>query len=498
MNNILKNLKFSVFNYIVVNLLKFVVRIVLVRHLSIEYLGIDGLFRNILAVLSLAELGVGPAIVYSLYKPLALGDNEAVKSIMNLFKKLYVSIGLVIGALGLCLYPFLDSFIKDKPNIADLNYFYLLFLLNTVVSYFWSYQRNLLIADKKLYFVNAYQAIVQVVVAVAQIIGLILFQSYWCFIVLMLLGTVVENFAIAQKAYVEYPYIKEESCELDKSVLSEIVKNTKAMVIHKLAGIIVFSSSNIILSKFVGLVAVGLYSNYYMVITVMNTLAGKLFEAITANVGHILVVNDEEKQVQSFNVMEFVTALQASVMSVGMYVLFNPFITLWLGKEFLFDKATVICLVVLFYLMFMRKAVLLYRDASGLFWQDRYKAIAEMIINLVATIYLAQHYGVLGVVCGGIISTLLTCFWLEPFILFRYSLPISLSDYFLDYIKYTALTVMCALSLDYVSQTFIKNYSIISFLLFGSCIVIFVGLVWLALFRNREEVVFLRKKLLKC
>ena len=153
MNSILKNLKFSVLNYIVVNLLKFVVRIVFVRHLSIEYLGINGLFSNILAVLSLAELGVGPAIVYSLYKPLALGDKEVVKSIMKLFRRLYIRIGLVIGALGLCLYPFLDSFIKDKPNIADLNYFYLLFLLNTVVSYFWSYQRNLLIADKKLYFV---------------------------------------------------------------------------------------------------------------------------------------------------------------------------------------------------------------------------------------------------------------------------------------------------------------------------------------------------------
>ncbi|MBQ9764516.1 MAG: oligosaccharide flippase family protein [Phascolarctobacterium sp.] len=497
MYSILKNLKFSVLNYIVVNLLKFIVRIVFVRHLSLEYLGINGLFSNILAVLSLAELGVGPAIVYSLYKPLALGDKEAVKSIMKLFKKLYISIGFVIGSLGLCLYPFLDSFIKDKPDIADLNYFYLLFLLNTVVSYFWSYQRNLLIADKKLYFVNAYQAIVQVAVAVAQIIGLVLLESYWCFIVLMLLGTVVENFVIARKAYAEYPYIKEESCELDESVLGEIVKNTKAMVIHKLAGIIVFSSSNIILSKFVGLVAVGLYSNYYMVITVMNTLAGKLFEAITANVGHILVVNDDEKKVQSFKIMEFVTALQVSVMSVGMYVLFNPFITLWLGKEFLFDKATVVCLVVLFYLMFMRKAVLLYRDASGLFWQDRYKAISEMIINLVATIYLVQHYGVLGVVCGGIISTMLTCFWLEPFILFKYSLPMSLNNYFMDYFKYTTVTILCALGLEYVSEVFINGYSLISFILFGSFIVIFVSLVWFGLFRNREEVVFLKKKLLK-
>ena len=147
--NIGKNIKFSAFNFIVINLLRFIVRLVFVRTLSIEYLGINGLFTNILAVLSLAELGVGPAIVYSLYKPLAIGDKETIKSITKLFKKVYISIGLLIFVLGLGVYPYLDFFIKSKPNIPDLNYFYLAFLLNTAVSYFWSYQRNLLIADQK-------------------------------------------------------------------------------------------------------------------------------------------------------------------------------------------------------------------------------------------------------------------------------------------------------------------------------------------------------------
>ena len=256
-----KNIKYSAINYIIINLLKFIVRIVFIRTLSIEYLGVNGLFTNVLAMLSLAELGIGPAIVYSLYKPLAYGDKNTVKAIMHLFKKVYVAIGGIILFLGLLLYLWLDSFIKDGQVVPDVHYFYLVFLLNTVVSYLWTYKRSLLIADQKQYVVNIYQAIVQILVAVLQIIFLLIFANYWCFIILMLLGTVLENLSIAHRADKEYPYLQERADKLDSSIKQQIVKNTKAMICHKIGGMVVFSSSNLVLSKFAGLAAVGLYSN---------------------------------------------------------------------------------------------------------------------------------------------------------------------------------------------------------------------------------------------
>ena len=187
MKTIIENIKYSSVNYIAVNLLKFIVRMVFVKILPIEYLGVNGLFTNVLAMLSLAELGIGPAIVYSLYKPLAYGDKETVKSIMRLFKKVYIAVGGIILVLGLALFPFLDNFIKNGQSVPQVHYFYLVFLLNTVVSYLWTYKRSLLIADQKQYVVNIYQAAVQVLIAVLQIIFLLIFKDYWCFIILMLL-----------------------------------------------------------------------------------------------------------------------------------------------------------------------------------------------------------------------------------------------------------------------------------------------------------------------
>ena len=491
-NKYLKNIKYSVVNYVIINLLKFIVRLVFIRTLSIEYLGVNGLFTNVLAMLSLAELGIGPAIVYSLYKPLAYGDKNTVKAIMHLFKKVYVAIGGVILFLGLLLYPWLDSFIKDGKAVFDVHYFYLIFLLNTVVSYLWTYKRSLLIADQKQYVVNIYQTIVQIIVAVLQIISLLIFANYWCFIILMLVGTVLENFSIARKAEKEYPYLQEQADKLDSSIKQQIVKNTKAMICHKIGGMVVFSSSNLVLSKFAGLVAVGLYSNYYMVIVALNSFASKFFESITASIGNLLVLNNSNEKEKVFKIIEFITALQAAICFCGLYVLFNPFVELWIGQEYLFDEKIVYLMSFSFYLMYMRKAVCMFKDAGGLFWNDRYKPLAEAVINLIVSVYLTIHYGVIGVVIGSIISTLLTCFWIEPYVLFNNGIDIKLKDYFIDYFKFTCVAFISA----YISKILFNNLFVkVTLLNFIAGIFICVSitlLLWFVIFKNREEKQYLR------
>lgn len=488
-----RNIKYSAVNYIAVNLLKFIVRMVFVKTLPIEYLGINGLFTNVLAMLSLAELGIGPAIVYSLYKPLAYSDRETVKSIMHLFKKVYIAIGAVILVLGLALVPFLDNFIKDGQSVPQVHYFYLVFLLNTVVSYLWTYKRSLLIADQKQYVVNIYQVAVQVLVAVLQIVFLLIFADYLCFIILMLLGTVVENFSIARKADKEYPYLNEAAEVLDLDIKQQIVKNTKAMICHKIGGMVVFSSSNLVLSKFAGLAAVGLYSNYYMVIAALNTFAAKFFESITASIGNLMVLEESSKKIKAFKFTEFITALQATVCFCGLFVLFNPFVELWVGKAYLFSETVVAAMAFLFYLTYMRKAVLMFRDACGLYWNDRYKPLAESIINLAASIYLTVHYGVIGVVVGGVISTLLTCFWVEPYVLFNNGIDIKLKDYFTDYLKFTAVALLSALASKFIYSSLLAKVTLVNFIA-GIFICVSITLIlWYAVFRNREETQYLVK-----
>ena len=486
-----RNIKYSVVNYISVNLLKFIVRMVFVKTLPIEYLGVNGLFSNILVMLSLAELGIGPAIVYSLYKPLAYGEKETVKSIMCLFKKAYVAVGGIILFLGLMLFPFLDIFIKDGQSMPQVHYFYLVFLLNTVVSYLWTYKRSLLIADQKQYVVNIYQAAVQILVAVLQMIFLLIFADYWCFIILMLLGTVLENLSIARKADNEYPYLNETAEVLDLDIKRQIVKNTKAMICHKIGGMVVFSSSNLVLSKFAGLAAVGLYSNYYMVIAALNAFSAKFFESITASIGNLMVLEESSKKIKAFKITEFITALQAAICFCGLFVLFNPFVELWVGKVYLFSEAVVAAMAFSFYLTYMRKTVLMFRDASGLYWNDRYKPLAESVINLVASIYLTINYGIIGVVVGSIISTLLTCFWVEPYVLFNNGIDIKLKDYFIDYLKFTAAAFLSALASKFIYTSLFVKVTLVNFIA-GILICVSVTLVlWYGMFRNREEMEYL-------
>ena len=488
-----RNIKYSVVNYIAVNLLKFIVRMVFVKTLSIEYLGVNGLFTNVLVMLSLAELGIGPAIVYSLYKPLAYGDKETVKSIMCFFKKVYIAVGCIILALGLMLFPFLDIFIKEGQSVPQVHYFYLVFLLNTVVSYLWTYKRSLLIADQKQYVVNIYQAVVQVLVAVLQMIFLLIFADYWCFIILMLMGTVLENFSIAHKADKEYPYLNEKSAALDLDIKQQIIKNTKAMICHKIGGMVVFSSSNLVLSKFAGLAAVGLYSNYYMVIAALNTFAAKFFESITASIGNLMVLEENSKKIKAFKITEFITALQAAICFCGLYVLFNSFVELWVGKDYLFSEAVVAAMAFSFYLTYMRKVVLMFRDACGLYWNDRYKPLAESVINLAASIYLTINYGVIGVVLGGIISTLLTCFWVEPYVLFNNGIDIKLKDYFIDYLKFTVVALLAAVTSQLVYSSLFTNVTILNFISGILICVIITLTLWFVVFYIREEMQYLVK-----
>ena len=486
-----KNIKYSAINYIVINLLKFWMRIVFIQTLSIKYLGINGLFSNVLTMLSLAELGIGPAIVYSLYKPLAYRDKETVKAIMCLFKKAYIIIGVIILVLGLLLYPWLDSFIKDRQAVPNIHYFYLIFLFNTVVSYFWSYKRSLLIADQKQYIVNIYQTIIQVIIAILQIICLFMFKNYWTYIILMLFGTILNNFYIARKVDDLYLYLKEDARSLNIKIKSQIIKNTKAMIAHKIGSMVVFSSSNLILSKFIGLSAVGLYSNYYMVISVLNSFAGKFFGAITASVGNLMVLEENSKKIKAFKITEFITALQAAICFCGLYVLFNPFVELWVGKAYLFDEVIVAAMAFSFYLMYMRKAVLMFRDACGLYWNDRYKPLAESIINLTASIYLTIHYGVIGVVVGGIISTLLTCFWVEPYVLFNNGIDIKLKDYFIDYLKFTVAALLSAMISGFVYSSLFVKVTLINFIAGIFICVSITLIIWYVVFRNREELQYL-------
>ena len=441
--NSIRNIKYAVIGQILVILLTFLTRIFFVRTLSADYLGINGLFTNILSMLSLAELGVGTAINYSLYRPLAFGDQEKVKSLMRLYKKAYFIIGAIVAILGVSLTPFLGLFFKMLPDIAYLQLIYIMFVANSAISYFFSYKRALIIADQKSYISSLYSYSSTILMNLAQIGVLVIFGNFLIFLGLQIVKTLLENFLISRKADRIYPYLKEKTIlPLEKEEKDKIKKNVKALITHKVGYVIVMGTDNLLISKLVGIVAVGIYSNYLLIINSLNHLVTLVFGALTSSIGNLGETEVEDKKYFVFRCINLMTFWIYGLASICLFLMFNPFIKIWLGSEYLFSSSLVFLIVFNFFIGGMRKGVITFKDAFGLYWQDRYKPIVESIINLIASIILAIKLGTAGIFLGTAISTLTTSFWIEPYVLHKHGLNKKLLPYFKSYGLYGALVLL--------------------------------------------------------
>ena len=259
-------------------IISFFARLIFIRLLGSEYLGLNGLFTNILTILSLAELGIGSAIIFSLYKPLAQNNKSVIKSLMNLYKVTYRIIGITIIILGFIFLPFYKYLINDIPQIPYLDLIFLMFVLNTAVSYFFSYKKSLIICDQKRYITIIYKYFYYFLLNFIQIIILLLTKNYLLYLVIQIFFTIIENISLSHKANKLYPYLKEKNIEpLNKDIKKEIKRNISAMMRHKLGGMVVNSTDNILISKFIGLTAVGIYSNYYLIINAFQLIFNKFF-----------------------------------------------------------------------------------------------------------------------------------------------------------------------------------------------------------------------------
>lgn len=438
----LKNIKFAAVGQAAALIISFFSRMVFVQTLSSEYLGLNGLFSNILSILSFAELGVGAAIVYSLYKPLADQDTTKIKALMRLYKQFYITIGIVIATLGAAITPFLPFLVKDMPDIPYINLIYLMFVANSSLSYFFSYKRSLIIADQKRYIATFYQYSFFVTLNIVQIIVLLITKNYLLFLSTQLLFTFLENYFVSKKANQMYPYIKQKITErIDSETKKTIVRNVKAMMSHKIGGIVVNGTDSLLISKFVGIISVGIYSNYLLITSALNTIFRMFFQATTASIGNLGVTESKEKSHFIFSCIDLVGFWMYGFATIALLNLINPFIGIWLGDEYLFPITIVLIIIINFYLNGMRKSVLAFREALGLYWYDRYKPLFEVVINLISSIILAKNFGIAGIFIGTMISTLTTCFWVEPYILFKYGFERSVKSYFIKYFTYTITVI---------------------------------------------------------
>lgn len=489
--NSIKNIKYALIGQMLALVITFVSRMIFVNVLSAEYLGINGLFTNILSILSLAEMGIGTAIVYSMYKPIAENDVEKIKSLMHLFKKTYTIIGLLITVLGVMITPFLHYFIKDMPNVDYISIIFLMFVMNSSISYFYSYKRFLIIANEKKYIASLYRYSIFIAMSICQIIILITTQNYILFLSVELIATFLENLLVSIKADKMYPYLKEKNIlPLETNEKELIKKNVQALIYHRIGGVVVLGTDNLLISMLIGLVAVGIYSNYLLIISALMLIYGLIFESLTASVGNLGITQTEEKNRNVFNVTNFAAFWIFGFSSIALWNLVNPFIEIWLGSEYLFNMQIVAVLIINFYMTGMRSSVRVFKDAHGLYWYDRYKPLAESIINIIASVILANYWGVIGIFIGTMISTITTSFWVEPFVLYKYGFKTSSIEYFKIYFKYVFITIIAG-GFTWLICSFIVGAGIVNFGIKLVICAIIPNLIFFIIYRKNNDFIHL-------
>ena len=449
-----------------ITLLEFAVRTVFIKTLGSSYLGINGLFTNILSMLSLANLGIGTAIVYRLYKPIAFNDEKRVRVLIKFYRLAYKIIGVVILVLGLLMIPFLPKLIKDYDSLAGLGInavlLFCLFLFRSVCSYlFLAYRTTVISADQKRYILDIIQVVSIIVTSILQIVVLLLFKSFIVYTAVAILSAILNSLIggiIAKKRYPQFFIPEKES--LSKAEIRDMLEDCSALFLYKVNNVVVKASDNLVLSAFIGIKEVGRYSNYMLFYRTCVTLLNKVFTAFKHSMGNLFATESIEKQYKFFNICNFLTALLFGTAGVGVAVCANELIEVWVGKSYVIPQPLSILNGI--DLLFAGIVVNLgqTRSVSGVFRQAWYRPLIGIVVNIVVSILLVQVWGINGVVLGTIAAHVLTYFAIEPRLIYKYAFnnyrPVS--DYYKRNLLYIAIAAaVCAADLWICSHVLVGH-----------------------------------------
>jgi O-antigen/teichoic acid export membrane protein len=429
--------------------LSFASRTVFIKTLGAEYLGLNGLFLNVLNALSLAEMGIGTAIAYALYKPIAENDTEQIKSILAFYRKCYFFIGIFIIAIGSLILPLLPYLIKGEVSVpVNIYNVYLCFLANSVIAYFFAHKRTIIDETQNKYLTTAIDFATNTIVAIVQIIILWQIKDYMAFLFARILGTVVSSVIISIFANRKFPYIKERTIALSSLAKKKIWSNVSILFFHKLGGVVILGTDFLIISAFVGIEAVGIYSNYTLIVGTIAIFCNLFIIGADASIGNAIATLTKEEVYVVFRKMAFLIFCIGGLSTVCLVNLLNPFIELWVGKDYLLSNSVVYVIVANYFFMQNRWLVITFRNDAGIFRPDMYKPLIEIAFNLSLSIFLVRIYGVLGVLIGTLANTFFICIWVEMYIAHKHIFVTSVVRYLKMYaVQVLALLISCALSL---------------------------------------------------
>lgn len=437
----------------------FVQRTLMIMYLGIEYAGLGGLFASLLSILSLAELGVASAMMYSMYKPIAEDDEDKVRKILNLYKKYYRIIGSVIFAIGLIITPFLKYLIKDEAYPKDLNIYilFLMTLMSTVLTYWlFAYKISVFEAHQKNYIGTRVSMEVSVVFDVAQIIVLVVFRNYYLYLLCSIVRIVVTNIAVALKANKCYPQYKKPKGKLEKQEEKTIRRSVKDIFLNKIGEVLTDSFDSVVTSVFLGLTILAQYQNYLYIWKAVMGVTGVIYNATRAGIGNSLVNEKKSKIYDDLKTFSFIVFWIIALMVAGLLNLYQPFIKLWVGSDNLLSKGIVVCLCLFAALRFYSYMLTTYKSASGMWHVDRFRPLISGIVNLILNLITVQFWGLYGVILSTVIClAVIDIPWLAINIFKTVFREYSIVEYLKTCIKYIAIS-FAGIATAFFSCHFIK------------------------------------------
>lgn len=425
--NSILNLTTGLFNQVVMTVLSFLSRTVFIQVLGASYLGINGLFSDILSLLSLTQLGIGTAITYKLYKPAADHDEKRIRILMKFYKQAYIIIGTVILVLGLLLIPLLPVVIKEYDKLDSLGInaplIFILFLLQNVTSYlFFAYRAAIIRVEQKSYILHFVDFFTSVATILLQIAALVITKNYIVFISVGIGMMILQNLINSIIAWKMFPYaFRREKESISKKERNNILKDCSALFVFRVSGVVLKATDNLVLSSILGLAFVGLYSNYLIFYTTIKMIISHFYGAIYAGMGNAFAKDTKEKTYFLFETVNFITILLNGTACVGLAVCSNELIHVWIGDDFVLAQPFALLIGIEMLFSGLKINLGQVRNVSGVFRQAWQRPLIGVLINVVISIILCKYIGICGVIIGTITADILANFMIDPHIIHKYS-----------------------------------------------------------------------------
>ena len=492
--NSAQNIIFGFINRIVSLILVFISRKLFIYFIGIEYLGINSLFSNVLSILSMADLGFGIAMSYSFYKPLAEDDKRQISALIGFYKKVYNIIAIGVLVLGMALLPFLDYIVNLQEDIPMLKIYYIVFLLQTVVSYLFVYKTTIIVADQKNYIINKISTFVEFAKTIIQILIILIFRNYLLYILIQLLSVFINNYLASRKADHLYPYINDYN-ELSKKEKNAVFSNMKSIFIYKISGTLMNSIDSICISSICGTIILGYYVNYLTITNQIEAIIAIVFSSFTASIGNLITGNDKGKNLEVFNSLQLLSGYFSALSLLGFVFLSQEFVGYWIGKEYLLDNFTIVIIALNLYLGMSFRPLWSYREATGLYVKTKYIMLVAAALNIIFSIGLGLIMGVAGVVLASILCRVLTYFWYEPVVLYKDYFGVSPLAFFKHYIFNILIIVLLSVELWWILCCITWPQNIVTWCLKGSVLVLVVSINYFLIYRKTKPMLYIKSKI---